>query len=144
MIPLWLVGSTTLPRLRGRLLMLGQWIYGGLAKEFGLKPVDYEKVSVTAADMLLVLRTLWVAADDIPCDPCVRHSMHGTTLIAALTGWRREMVLGVKFSNVQLAHVRDPRDRSRRRIEVRVTGIKNKLKRMARRQNRSSTQLSNL
>jgi len=99
-------------------------------------------VEMTPADIKVFLETLWLRADDIPCTPPVRVSFHSVVLLLGIGGFRRGMVLGLKFRQVQLAIVRDPDHRKKIRLVATITIARNKLKRAARGKSRSSKQFS--
>ena len=108
-----------------------QWIYGELAAEFGLSS-GYIKVEATPQDLIMYLQTLYLRADDIPCTPRTRVDFHGILLLLGLGGFRCGMVLGLKYRHVQLAVVRDPINRERKRLVATVTVVRNKIKRAGR------------
>lgn len=125
----------------GVVSVVANWIFDELAEQYSLKSSDYKKVEMTPADLLLFLRTLWVRGDHIPCTPLVRVSFNGVITTLGIGGFRRNMVLGMKFAQVQLAVIRDPERHTRPRLAVTITVFRNKLKRAARGKSRSSKQL---
>lgn len=76
---------------------------------------------------MLVLNTTWTRAADIPCSPSDRHSFHSTVLLAGF-GFRPGSIVNFPYKHVQLAVVRDPKDRTRRTLAALITIAHNKQK----------------
>ena len=91
--------------------------------------LKYKKVSLTVRDISLLLETLWLRADDIPI-PSFLHQiiLHIIVLLLAF-GFRQSMVIDAKYRDFELAIVRDPVSRTRKRLIFTPTIYRNKLKR---------------
>ncbi|KAH6653544.1 hypothetical protein BKA67DRAFT_323734 [Truncatella angustata] len=109
-----------------------QWIFQELAPEIGLcTDPSYRKIEMTSTDVDVILTTLWSESHNIPCDPDTRVDFHAFILFAAIGGFRRGTILKVKYNQFRVAVVRDPEDRSRRKIVVTITIKRNKIKETA-------------
>lgn len=91
----------------------------------------YEKVEMTSTDVHLFLVTLWERADVICTKPQTRVSFHSKCLLAAIGGFRRGMLSGMKYSQFRVAALRDPKDRLRTKIVVTIKIRRNKIKKTA-------------
>jgi hypothetical protein len=99
------------------------------------QPVDSEdvweaakKVELTAPDVVRMLETLWLRADDIPMKyPRERVAFDALVLIFSIAGSRPGMIISqIKYKDVALFLVRDPDDPSRRRLNATITLTRNK------------------
>lgn len=72
----------------------------------------FEKKEATAEDIALILQTLWRRAEDIPCTPLTRLSFHAMLLLAAIGGFRPGVVENIKYRQVSIQIVRDPKQAS--------------------------------
>ncbi len=86
---------------------------------------------MTGTDVGVILQTLWSRANDIPCKPETRASFHAILLLAATGGFRPGTLLGLTFSQFQVAVVRDPTDPARTQIVVSISIERNKIKETA-------------
>ncbi|KAI1326324.1 hypothetical protein F5Y16DRAFT_234669 [Xylariaceae sp. FL0255] len=109
-----------------------KWVFIELAPSLGLQ-VDpsYEKVEMTSTDVHDLVVTLWTRTDAICAKPQSRISFHGKFLLAAIGGFRRGMLKGIKYSQLQVAALRDPNNRSRTKIIVTIKIKRNKLQETA-------------
>ena len=73
----------------------------------------FEKKEMTSEDVLAILDTLWTRADGIICSPKQRVSFHSAVVLGGLGGWRPASLLGIKYKDVEIGWLRDPRDMSR-------------------------------
>ncbi|KAG8978541.1 hypothetical protein FRB94_014737 [Tulasnella sp. JGI-2019a] len=94
----------------GPVSKISHWIYHEGAEEMGLATVpEYTTVEMTARDIGVILRTLWLFADWIPMTP-FQHVIFHTLIILFSLGFRQGMITGMKFQDVPVAMVRDPVD----------------------------------
>ncbi|OAG09319.1 uncharacterized protein CC84DRAFT_1171913 [Paraphaeosphaeria sporulosa] len=86
-------------RGQGPVFEICQWIFHTLAKEHKLATtLTFEKIEATAEDVIVLLKTLWQRANDIPYQPSTRVSFHGILLLAAIGGFRRATITSIKIS----------------------------------------------
>ncbi|KUI64507.1 Mitosis inhibitor protein kinase mik1 [Cytospora mali] len=86
-----------------------RWI-GAQSEKMGLsRDRLFEKKEATAEDIALILQTLWRRAEDIPCTPLTRLSFHAMLLLAAIGGFRPGVVENIKYRQVSIQMVRDPK-----------------------------------
>lgn len=78
-------------------------------------------------DIALILQTLWRRAEDIPCKPITRLSFHVMLLLMAIGGFRPEVVENVKYRQVSVQVVRDPKTQEKK-LAVTFTMQQNKLR----------------
>jgi len=62
---------------------------------------------MTPADIVLALETLLLEANHIPCSPDTGMAFHTIVLGLGITGGRRDMILDMKFEQVQLGVIKD-------------------------------------
>ncbi|KAI1157749.1 hypothetical protein F5B18DRAFT_643736 [Nemania serpens] len=111
---------------------LVKWIFTELAPLLGLQiDPSYEKVEMTSIDVHDFVVTLWTRADAIFAKPQSRMSMHAKLLLAAIGGFRRGMLRGITYSQLQVAALRDPKSQSRVKIVVTIKIRRNKIKETA-------------
>ncbi|KAM3078838.1 hypothetical protein ACMFMF_003769 [Clarireedia jacksonii] len=110
-----------------------RWIYGDGAIEMNLSTQPkYKKVSLTVEDISLLLETLWLRADDIPMPSFLHRIIFHIIVLLLAFGFRSGMVMNAKYRDFELAIVRDPANRTRRKRHVLTPTIyRNKLKRSA-------------
>ncbi|KAI1409856.1 hypothetical protein F5Y13DRAFT_192862 [Hypoxylon sp. FL1857] len=107
-------------------------IFTELTVEIGLDTDPaYRKIAMTGTDVGVILQTLWSRANDIPCRPQTRVSFHAILLLAATGGFRPGTLLGLAFSQFEVAVVRDPTDSARTQIVVSIRIERNKIKETA-------------
>ena len=99
--------------------------------------LTFTKREATAEDIIIILSTLWKYAEDIPCDPATRLTFHMCVIVAAIIGARSGTIFEVKYDDVSLTVVRDPKDHSKKGLVVAPTIGKNKLQRKATRVSRA-------
>ena len=115
----------------GPMSKISHWIYHEGAEEMGLATVpEYTTVEMTARDIGVILRTLWLFADWIPMTPFQCVIFHALIILFSL-GFRQGMITGMKFQDVAVAMVRDLVDPTRRRLATMYTIWRNKLRRDA-------------
>ncbi|KAI3331203.1 hypothetical protein F4824DRAFT_504220 [Ustulina deusta] len=109
-----------------------KWVHNELAPLLGLQvDPEYEKVEMTSTDIHDFVVTLWTRAEAICAKPRARISFHGKFLLAAIGGFRRGMLRGIKYSQLQVAALRDPNNQSRTKIVVTIKIRRNKIKKTA-------------
>ncbi|KAK7448730.1 hypothetical protein Landi51_06406 [Colletotrichum acutatum] len=86
----------------------------------------FEKVPATAEDITLYLDVLWRRAMDVRCSPKTRIAFHAVLLLSSIGGFRPGTLMQMPFSQVQLAVVRDPLDKSRTQLVATFTIYQNK------------------
>lgn len=86
---------------------------------------------MTSTDVHDFVVTLWTRAEAISAKPRARISFHGKFLLAAIGGFRRGMLRGIKYSQLQVAALRDPNNQSRTKIVVTIKIRRNKIKKTA-------------
>jgi hypothetical protein len=86
---------------------------------------------MTSTDVDVVLKTLWLRADVIRCEPETRVSFHSIVLLAAIGGFRPGTLRSLKYSQFQVAVVRDPANRAKTKIVMTVYIKRNKIKETA-------------
>ncbi|KAI0423646.1 hypothetical protein F5Y09DRAFT_348604 [Xylaria sp. FL1042] len=89
------------------------------------------KVEMTSTDAHAFLVTLLTRADAICAKPQSRALFHRKFLLAAIGGFRRSILKGIKYSQLQVAALRDLKDRSRTKIVVTIKIRRNKIKETA-------------
>ncbi|KJZ77307.1 hypothetical protein HIM_03031 [Hirsutella minnesotensis 3608] len=88
---------------------IGRWI-PFLADELGLsKQQGFEKSEITSEDVICILDTLWRRAEDIPCKPSTRLAFHCATVLGGIGGWRPGSLVRIKYQDVSIAWIRDPK-----------------------------------
>ncbi|KAH8751077.1 hypothetical protein F5883DRAFT_386752, partial [Diaporthe sp. PMI_573] len=108
------------------------------AEDMGLtREQTFVKKEATAEDVALVLRTLWTRAEDIPCDPVTRVSFHNTLLLGAICGFRPGVLENLKYRQVTLLVLRDPKTQ-RKRLVASFTIRQNKQRASAIRRDQSN------
>ena len=113
----------------GPVSKISHWIYYDGAQEMGLATVpECTTVEMTARDIGVILRTLWMFADWITMTPIQRVIFHALVILFSL-GFRQGMITGMKFQDVAVAMIRDPVDPTRRRLVTTFTIWRNKLRR---------------
>ncbi|RYP26341.1 hypothetical protein DL768_011750 [Monosporascus sp. mg162] len=121
--------TTERHRRRGPIYMITQWIENEVPSKFDLtRQQTFEKKEMTPDDIMLLLGTLWNRASHIGCSPDVRLAFHTAVLMAGIGGFRPGELLGLTWRQVLFLVVRDPRDRSKRRLVAQVTVQHSKLK----------------
>lgn len=108
---------------------LAKWIIETLTPTLGLE-IDspYVKVEATPADIIVILRTLYERAEDIPAKPLTRLAFHAAVLEGGSGGFRPANLMDTKYRQYTLSVVRDPEDRTRTKIIVTPTIGRNKIK----------------
>lgn len=102
-----------------------QWIKAS-AEDLGLRrEQSFVKKEATPEDIAVVLKTLWLRAEDIPCSPVVRLAFHGVVLLSGLGGFRPGVLMSLKYSQVALDLVVDPKD-GQTRLVITFTLYQNK------------------
>lgn len=86
----------------------------------------FEKVPATAEDITLYLDVLWRRAMDVRCSPKTRIAFHAVLLLSSIGGFRPGTLMQMPFSQVQLAVVRDPLDKSKTQLVATFTIYQNK------------------
>ncbi|KAF4468252.1 domain-containing [Fusarium albosuccineum] len=82
-----------------------------IADNLGLtRQQQFEKKETTVTDLLLILRTTWERASDIPCKPFQRVSFSANIILGGIGGWRYQSLMNVKYKDVEVAWLRDPAD----------------------------------
>ncbi|KAI6544139.1 hypothetical protein MCOR05_002642 [Pyricularia oryzae] len=120
-------GSNNL-RGEGPVWEVSYWIVKHLTPKYNLTlQQTFTKRLATDRDILLALTTLWTRANDIPCSRRTRVAFHSVILMAAIGGFRPGALLGLTYSQVRLALVRDPKD-AKRKIVAEITIHQNKLR----------------
>ncbi|KAL2289652.1 hypothetical protein FJTKL_01892 [Diaporthe vaccinii] len=110
---------------QGPVADVSRWI-GAHAEDMGLtREQTFVEKEATAEDIALVLRTLWTRAEDIPCDPVTQVSFHNTVLLGGICGFRPGVLENLKYRQVALLVLRDPRTQ-RKRIVASFTVRQNK------------------
>jgi hypothetical protein len=92
---------------------------------------EYKKVSLTVGDIGLMLETLWLRADDIPMPTFLHRIIFHIVVLLLAFGFRPGMVMDAKYRDFELAIVRGPANRTRKRLVLTPTIHRNKLKRSA-------------
>lgn len=93
---------------------LAQWIKGK-AGELGLtREQTFVKAEATPVDIAVLLKTIWMRAADIPCDPVTRIAFHSMVLLGGIAGFRPGMIVDVKYCQVALYVVLDPHTKETR------------------------------
>jgi hypothetical protein len=111
------------------LTLIKQWVWRDLAQEAQLtKQLTFEKVEATADDVIVILRTLWERAADLAIDAETRISFHANVLLSAMGGFRPGCLDKVRYRDLVLSILRDPRDRSTMKHVSTITIQRNKLK----------------
>ncbi|GKU05242.1 unnamed protein product [Fusarium langsethiae] len=88
----------------------------GIAREYGLSRSQlFEKMEMTLQDILMILRTVWERASYIPCRPCKRLSFPAMILLGGIGGWRFESLKQIKYRDVKVAWVKDPKNSQKAR-----------------------------
>lgn len=77
---------------------------------------SFVKREATPEDVVLLLQTLWNRAEHIPCNPLTRISFHNMILLAAIGGFRPGVLLNLKYSQIGLKLVLDPRTKTTRLV----------------------------
>ncbi|KAI3333971.1 hypothetical protein F4824DRAFT_512558 [Ustulina deusta] len=95
-----------------------KWVHNKLAPLLGLQvDPEYEKVEITT--------------EAIYAKPQARISFHSKFLLAAIRGFQRGILRGIKYSQLQVAALRDPNNQSRTKIIVTIKIRRNKIKKTA-------------
>ena len=68
---------------------------------------EYTTIEMTAGDIGIILRTLWMFADWILRTPFQRVIFHALVILFSL-GLKQGMIVVMKFQDVAVAMVRDP------------------------------------
>ena len=106
-----------------------QWILVKLSPTLNLEiNTLYVKLEATAADIIIILRALYKRAEDIPATPLVRLSFHAVVLQAATGGFRPGTLMNTLCQQYTLSIVRDPNNRTLRRIILTPNLNRNKTK----------------
>lgn len=87
----------------------------------------FVKKEATAEDIAMILQVLWQRAEDIPCTPRARLSFHAMLLLAAVGGFRPGVVVNIKYRQVSIQLVRDPKIQEKRLVAT-FTMQQNKLR----------------
>jgi len=64
---------------------------------------------VTAESLLVLLDTLWSRAEDIRIDPRARVDLHATLILAGF-GFRPGSLMGLRYNQIELRLLRDPKN----------------------------------
>lgn len=67
---------------------------------------QFVKTEATADDVLMVLSTLWKCSSTIRFMPRTRVAFHCAVLLCAIGGFRMNVVMGLKYRQLELAFVR--------------------------------------
>ncbi|KAH6847506.1 hypothetical protein B0I37DRAFT_354242 [Chaetomium sp. MPI-CAGE-AT-0009] len=94
----------------------------GLIREYEL---TFKKVETTSDDLLVLLDTLWTRAEDVPCQPECRASLHFTLILAGF-GFRPGSVMRIRYKHVRLFVVRDPCRPGERTLAANITVVHDK------------------
>lgn len=86
----------------------------------------FVKKEATTTDVLVILRTLWRRACDIPCTASDRVAFHSVILASAIGGFRPETLMSMPYRQVSLAVVRDPVHRQKTKLVATITVHHNK------------------
>ena len=125
--------SHTHQRAQGSVFEISRWAFQELSVELGFATtLTYEKIEMTSKDIYVLLNTLYVRADDIPCQPRTRLGYHGIVTLGGIGGFRISTILSLKYQDVSLFAMRDPNDRSKVKLILTLTIPKNKLRRAMR------------
>ncbi|KAI5917700.1 hypothetical protein F4810DRAFT_716169 [Camillea tinctor] len=104
-----------------------QWISDTLPELEGLtREQTFTKKEMTPEDVMLLLRTLWSRAIDIPCRPTDRAGFHSAVLMLSVGGFRPGTTLKMPYRDVKFVLVRDPKDRSKVKLVANITIHQNK------------------
>ena len=90
---------------------------------------QFKKVEFTDQDIVRFLKTLWIRAKDIPCEPRVRIAFHNIILIQGIGGFRPYSVIYLTYGQFKLGTIRDPTNPGRTRFVVEPTVRHDKVKR---------------
>jgi hypothetical protein len=114
---------------RQGLTSIKQWLWTGLAQEAQLlKELTFEKVEATSEDTIVVLRTLWERASDLAIDAETRIAFHANVLLSAMGGFRPGCLGKIRYRDILLSILRDPRDRSKMKHVSTISIKRNKMK----------------
>lgn len=92
---------------------------------------EYTIIELTARDIGTILKSVWLRADDNPIRMPVQRVIFHTLVLLFSFGFRKGMIMGLWFRDISMAIVRDPEDRTKKRL-VSITTIHwNKLRRNA-------------
>jgi hypothetical protein len=86
----------------------------------------FVKREATTTDVLVILRTLWGRARNIPCTESDRVTFHSIILASAIGGFRPETLMSLPYEQVSLAVVRDPTQHRSTKLVATVTVHHNK------------------
>lgn len=86
------------------------------------------KVEATAADIVVILLALYQRTEDIPAPPLTRLSFHAAVLQSSTGGFRPGTPINTLRRQYTVSIVRDPNDRTQRRIIVTPNIGRNKIK----------------
>lgn len=113
----------------GPVAQINQWIAEKLSDKYGLTRNQlFDKSKATAKDILLILETLWRRAKAIICSSEDRAAFHSVVLINSIGGFRPGTLMEFKYDQVELGFVRDPHDRTKRRLVATLLVLQNKRK----------------
>ncbi|KAJ0123520.1 Mitosis inhibitor protein kinase mik1 [Diaporthe amygdali] len=87
------------------------------AEELNLtREQTFVKKEATAEDIVVVIKTVWLRAADIPCNPVTRVAFHSMVLAGGIVGSRPGMLVNLKYKRVALHLVLDPCTGERRPV----------------------------
>ncbi|KAK4210257.1 hypothetical protein QBC37DRAFT_322526 [Rhypophila decipiens] len=113
----------------GPAYLIVQWILLKLSPKLNLEINSlYVKVEATAADIIVILLALYQRAEDIPATPLTRISFHTVVLLGSTGGFRPGSLMNTLCRQYTLSIVRNPDDRTQRRIILTPNIGRNKIK----------------
>lgn len=106
-----------------------RWIFLDLAIAKGLdtKP-KYDKVEMTSTDIARVIRTLWIRANAIPCEPITRVSFHAILQLAGVGGFRPGTLENLRYRQFEVQVLRHPKEWTRSQVVITISINRNKIK----------------
>ncbi|KAI9658227.1 MAG: hypothetical protein M1821_002359 [Bathelium mastoideum] len=106
-------------RGNGPVFEVSKWIFGAGATELGLcTTLGVEKIEATKEDLIIIAHTVWERPEAVPCAPKVRLAFLAMLLLAGIGGFRPKTLVHFPFRQIEVAVVRDPRDRSKTKLAV--------------------------
>ncbi|KAK4118961.1 hypothetical protein N657DRAFT_675226 [Parathielavia appendiculata] len=109
---------------------ISNYIRKNLAEKYGLireSELTFKKVETTSDDLLVLLNTLWTRAEDVPCQPESRASLHFTLILAGF-GFRPGSLLRICYNvkDLRLFVVRDPHHLGEMTLAATITVVHDK------------------
>ena len=86
---------------------------------------------MTVGNISLLLETLWLRADAIPMPSFLHRIIFHIIVLLLAFDFRPGMVMDAKYPDFELAIVRDPANRTKKRLVLTPTVHRNKFKRSA-------------